>query len=280
MKHLPFSLIYEDDNIAALNKSSGISVTPDRWDLSRDHLDAMAAKFFNVLKLYTVHRIDRETSGLVVFAKNSETHKALSAAFEERQIKKRYIAAVHGRPSWTESSCDLSLVPNGNKQHHTIIDKYRGKKSLTRFRFLLSAGNYSIVEAFPETGRTHQIRVHLAALGHPVVCDELYGNAKPVLLSSFKRGWRGDPLKERPLLSRLGLHAAELFIPGYIALPELFVPSYAAPGETAEATPKAAETGEALPGLSLKAPLPRDMAALVKQMEKTVPGTFSQNFLF
>jgi RluA family pseudouridine synthase len=245
MKRPLFSLVYEDENIAAVDKSSGIAVSPARWDLSRERLDKLVAEFLGLQKIYTVHRIDRETSGLVVFAKNSETHKTLSMAFENREIKKRYIAAVHGRPSWRETVCDLALVPNGNKQHLTIIDKYRGKKALTSFRLLGSAGNYSVLEALPETGRIHQIRVHLAALGHPVVCDELYGNAKPVLLSAIKRGWRGDPLEERPLISRLGLHAAELYIPGY------------------------AEKGmEAAAGLSLKAPLPKDMSALVHQMEK------------
>jgi RluA family pseudouridine synthase len=245
MKGALFSLVYEDENIAALNKSSGIAVSPDRWDLSRDRLDKLAAEFLSLQRVYTVHRIDRDTSGLVVFAKNSETHKALSAAFEGRLIKKRYIAVVHGRPLWEETACDLSLVPNGNKQHLTIIDKYRGKKSLTRFHLLGNAGNYSVLEAFPETGRTHQIRVHLAALGHPVVCDELYGNTKPILLSAIKRGWRGDPLEERPLLSRLGLHAAELVIPG-----------------------------QAGADLNLKAPLSRDIAALIHQMEKAAEKNF------
>ncbi|MCL2381737.1 MAG: RNA pseudouridine synthase [Treponema sp.] len=242
-----FSLVYEDETIAALNKSSGIAVSPDRWDPCKERLDRLAAKCLAIEKVYTVHRIDRDTSGLVIFAKNSEAHKTLSAAFEGRQIKKRYVAIVHGRPSWNETLCDLPLVPNGNKLHHTIVDAYRGKKSLTRFRLLGSAGNFSVLEAFPETGRTHQIRVHLAALSHPVVCDELYGNTKPVLLSAIKRGWRGDPLKERPLLSRLGLHAAGLFIPGY------------------------AETS---PGLELSAPLSRDMAALVSQMEKAAGKGF------
>ena len=254
MKRPFFSPVYEDENIVVLNKNSGIAVSPDRWDPSREQLDKLAAEYLRVQRVYTVHRIDRDTSGLVVFAKNSETHKTLSLAFEDRQIKKRYIAAVHGRPSWKETVCDLSLVPNGNKQHLTIIDKFRGKKSLTAFRLLGSAGNYSILEALPETGRTHQIRVHLASLGHPVVCDELYGSAKPVLLSSFKRGWRGDPLEERPLLSRLGLHAAELFIPDYGG------------GDKNE-------DGGA--GLNLKAPMPRDMAALISQMEKAARELFS-----
>jgi len=253
MKRSFFSLVYEDENIVVLNKNSGIAVSPDRWDPSREQLDKLAAEYLGVQRVYTVHRIDRDTSGLVVFAKNSGTHKALSLAFEDRQIKKRYIAAVHGRPPWKETVCDLPLVPNGNKQHLTIIDKYRGKKSLTAFRLLGSAGNYSILEALPETGRTHQIRVHLSSLGHTVVCDELYGSVKPVLLSSIKRSWRGDPLEERPLLSRLGLHAAELFLPDYKGNDK-------------------GEAGEA--GLRLKAPLPRDMTALIRQMEKAAGEEF------
>jgi len=258
MKKLLFSLVYEDDNIAALNKSSGIAVSPDRWDISRERLDKLAAEYLALEKLFTVHRIDRETSGLVIFTKNKETHKTLSMAFENREIKKRYIAAVHGRPSWSETSCDLALVPDGNKQHLTIIDKFRGKESLTRFRLLGSAGNYSILEALPETGRTHQIRVHLASIGHPVVCDELYGKTKPVMLSSIKHGWRGDPLEERPLISRLGLHAAELLIPQKIYP----LGSLEAPGNNGDE------------GLSLKAPLPRDMAALIRQMEKAAGEEF------
>ena len=197
----------------AVNKSSGISIGGDRWDESLERLDRLIEQDLKIPKIYTVHRIDKDTSGVVVFAKNAAAHRTLSAAFEQRQILKHYVLIVHGRPSWKETTCDLPLVPNGNKKHMTIIDKFRGKESVTRFICRFSAGNFSVLDAHPETGRIHQIRVHAAALGHPVVCDSLYGKESPVKLSSFKRGWKGDPHEERPLLARLGLHAHELILP-------------------------------------------------------------------
>ncbi|MDR2184342.1 MAG: RNA pseudouridine synthase [Treponema sp.] len=252
MKAVPFSIIYEDRRILAVNKAPGLALGADRWDESRERLDRLlAARCPGIL---TVHRIDRDTSGLVIFAKDAATHRELSAAFESRRVKKRYAAVVHGRPLWTETECSLPLVPDGDKQHRTIVDKYRGKPSVTRFRLLLSTGNYSVLEVFPETGRTHQIRVHCASLGHPVVCDPLYSaggrtgrrGSEGIFLSSFKKGWRGDPLEEKPLLARLGLHAGRLELPDY------------RPGEAGAG------------GFVLEAPMPRDMRALIKQMEKCV----------
>jgi 23S rRNA-/tRNA-specific pseudouridylate synthase len=199
-----------------------------------------------------------ETSGLVLVAKNAAAHRSLSMACEGRDVKKKYLAVVRGRPPWPVADspeegflCDLPLVPDGNKRHQTIVDRYRGKKSITRFKLLISAGNYSVVEAYPETGRTHQIRVHLASLGYPIVCDSLYGptagrrgqSERGVYLSEFKRGWRGDKLDERPLLDRLGLHALQAVIPA---------------------------ESEAL---ILEAPPPRDFSALLNQMKKCQPKT-------
>ncbi|MDR1374387.1 MAG: RNA pseudouridine synthase [Treponema sp.] len=254
MKTAPFSIIYEDRRILAVNKAPGLALGADRWDESRERLDRLLAA--RRPGMFTVHRIDKDTSGLVIFAKDTETHRKLSAAFESRRVKKQYTAAVHGRPLWIETECSLPLVPDGDKQHRTIVDKYRGKPSVTRLRLLFSAGNYSVLEVFPETGRTHQIRVHCASLGHPVVCDPLYSaggrigrrGPKGIFLSSFKRGWRGDPLEEKPLLERLGLHAVRLELPDYR---------------------QDCHTGEAEAGsFVLEAPMPRDMRALIQQMEK------------
>jgi len=250
-----FSVVFENGEVIAVNKISGISVSPDRWDESAVRLDRLVLGSLAPEnaersepcpgRIFTVHRIDRGTSGLVLFAKNETSHRSISLAFEGRTVGKRYIAIVNGRPPWKETACDLPLVPDGNKRHMTIVDKFRGKKSLTRFSLLGSAGNYSVLEAIPETGRTHQIRVHAAALGFPVACDPLYGRDNAVLLSSIKKSWRGNLPEEKPILARLGLHSAELFLPAGTV------------------------SGESL---ALSAPLPRDMNALVKQMEKN--GTF------
>jgi RluA family pseudouridine synthase len=265
-----FSIVYEDENLIAVNKVSGISVGGERWEESALRLDRLLAE--RAPKLYTVHRIDKETSGLVVFAKNAETHKKLSAAFESRRVEKTYTAVIHGRPAWPggRTECSFPLLPDGNKKHLTIIDRYRGKPSRTDFSLLLSAGNYSVVEARPATGRTHQIRVHLAVLGHPVVCDPLYGKnsrgKEGIYLSSFKRNWRGDALEEKPLLQRLGLHAAKLVLPG----PAHPAPRAGVTGTARDETDGASYAGDACCNetpLCLEAPLSRDMAALIKQME-------------
>jgi len=124
-----------------------------------------------------------------------------------------------------------------------------------------SAGGYSVVEALPETGRTHQIRVHAAELGFPVVCDGLYGSGDPLMLSAIKRNWRGDPFDEKPLLARLALHAASLSLPRALL---------------SDKTPTHASDGDAL---ALRAGLPRDMTALLKQMEKNCPGGAFFQFL-
>ncbi|MDR2468006.1 MAG: RNA pseudouridine synthase [Spirochaetaceae bacterium] len=235
-KQLFWTIIAHDENIVAVNKASGISITGDRWSPTKERLDTLLAAELGLERLFVVHRIDNGSSGLVVFAKTAAMHRTLSLAFERREVEKRYLAIVHGRPAWQETCCDLPLLSDATKRHETIVEKFRGKKARTRFKFLAAAGNYSVLTAWPETGRQHQIRVHLARLGHPIVCDELYGTSRPVYLSSFKKAWRGDQSTERPLLGRLGLHAQSLVLPAY---PQ-----------------------------GLTAPPPKDMAAFIYQIEK------------
>jgi RluA family pseudouridine synthase len=248
-RNAPYTILHEDDDIVVVNKASGIAVLADRWDDSKERLDELLNADYARRtaadpdrpplpfphRVFVVHRIDRDTSGLVVFAKNAETHKVLSSAFESRKVEKTYIAVIHGSPAWKETLCDLPLRPDGDRDHRTVIDKARGKHSVTHFKVLGTYGHLTVVEASPETGRTHQIRVHAASLGHAIVGDPLYGDGRPVRLSSFKRGWKGDPFEERPLIERLALHAARL----------------------------------RFEDKSFTAPLARDLTALVSQMEKS-----------
>jgi len=272
-----FTVIHEDDGIVVVNKAAGIAVCPDRWDESKERLDrlvladlaARAAPADPPPRLFTVHRIDRDTSGAVLFARDESRHRRLSLAFEGRVVSKRYLAVVNGRPPWAETECDLPLVPDGNKRHMTIVDRFRGKKSLTRFAVLGSAGAFSLIEARPETGRTHQIRAHAAALGFPIVCDPIYGSAaarrsgtEAVFLSAIKNNWRGDRFDEKPLLARLGLHAWELSLPAGLLL-------------QGNGTSNGSKNV-----LTFRAPLPRDMAALVRQMGKKLGTDFLSNGVY
>ena len=164
-------------------------------------------------RLFAVHRIDKDTSGTIIYALNERAHRALSQQFENRNVEKEYHCLVHGRPLWQNLHVTLPLLPDGDAHHRTVVNKKNGKPSITDFRLLGVCGAYSWIEAIPKTGRTHQIRVHLAANGIYIVCDPIYNdNQKPVRLSEIKRTWHGNELEERPLLSRLALHAYALTI--------------------------------------------------------------------
>jgi RluA family pseudouridine synthase len=235
----PFSVIYADDSILVCNKKSGLLVAADRYDADAPRLDLLATAEFG--RLYAVHRIDKDTSGLVIYARTPEAHRNLSMQFEEHVIKKLYHALINGRLGSQTVTVDEPLLPDGDSRHRTVLNRTHGKPSRTVFTQLEVCGPYSWIEARPETGRTHQIRAHLLALGVSVVCDPLYGaNTRPVRLSDLKRSWRGDPWEERPLLNRLALHAFQLEL------------EHPATGEQATFT----------------APYHRDFAAALKQLLK------------
>ncbi len=202
----PYNVIYSDSDIVVLSKKSGLLVAADRYDINAPRLDFLAEKEFG--RLFAVHRIDKDTSGIVIYARNAESHKNLSLQFSERTVAKTYHALVNGHPSWQNLTVTLPLLPDGDDRHRTVINTKKGKPSETSFKILGFCGPYSWIEACPKTGRTHQIRVHLLSTGLSIVCDTLYStNTKPVFLSALKRKWNGDEYLERPLLNRLALHA-------------------------------------------------------------------------
>lgn len=239
MKNTDYSVLFADDNMVVLNKRSGILIAADRYNPDAPRLDLAAQEEFG--RLYAVHRIDKDTSGLIIYARTPEAQRNLSMQFENREVHKTYHALVYGHPLWQDLHVDLPLKPDGDARHRTVVDKRFGKKSTTDFRLFGVCGNFSWIEAKPLTGRTHQIRVHLAANGLSIVCDPLYsGNQKPLRLSDIKRNWHGDVEEERPLLSRLALHAYKIVI-------------------------KHPVTGEEM---TFTAPYPKDMEATRKQLSK------------
>ncbi len=201
-------LIFEDDDFIALNKPSGLLSIPDREGKEISLKNLLQDKYQNI---FTVHRLDRDTSGLIVFAKNETAHRHLSMQFEERQTEKIYEGLVIGSPAISKGSIDLPIAENMVTRGTMIINR-RGKQSLTDYEVLESFGTYSWMQFRIHTGRTHQIRVHMKDMGHPIVCDELYGDGKPLLLSSLKSKFKlsKNELEERPILNRLALHAFRL----------------------------------------------------------------------
>jgi len=230
-------VLYEDASLLAVNKPAGVPVLPDGYDLDLVHLRALLEPAYG--PLWIVHRLDKETSGLVMLARTAEAHRALNDSFAQRQVSKIYHALVRGAPDWTERVVRLALLPDGDRRHRTVVDRRRGKRSLTRLRVLEQFRGYALVEAAPKTGRTHQIRVHLQSQGVPIAADPLYGDGRAVLLSEVKPGYRKKG-QERPLLDRLGLHAWQIVIPH---------PVHGEP-------------------LSLRAPHPKDLRITLRQLRK------------
>ncbi len=183
-------IIYQDDDIVVLNKSSGILSVPGRL---AEHQDCLQNRVQRVLPTATiVHRLDMATSGLIIMALNKPAHVAISRQFEQRATQKSYLARVFGTVDKSEGSVDLPLIcdwPNRPKQK---IDHENGKQSLTHYRVLshnetIKTNNdeaTTLLELTPITGRSHQLRVHMLALGHPILGDRLYAHPQALAMSN------------------------------------------------------------------------------------------------
>lgn len=218
-------VLFEDAHLLALDKPAGLPVSPDRDDPNRPNLmkllhvgiaDAKPwARERNLDYLSHAHRMDAETSGVILLAKSKEILIALANLFNSEKPLKKFIALVCGEPAEREFEVDTKLAPHPVKAGLMRVDLANGKKSKTKFEVLenFSRFGYALLQCEPLTERAHQVRVHLRHVDLPIVGDELYGG-KPLWLSRLKQDYRlKSGREERPLISRVALHAEELQLP-------------------------------------------------------------------
>jgi 23S rRNA pseudouridine955/2504/2580 synthase/23S rRNA pseudouridine1911/1915/1917 synthase len=229
-------IIFENTDFVAVNKPSGLLSIPDRAGSEISLKDILKERYGNI---FTVHRLDRDTSGIIIFAKNEAAHKELSRLFESREMEKFYVGLVNGQMINEAGSIDAAIMEHPGKTTK-MITHVKGKPSLTDYQVLESFRLYTWVQFQIHTGRTHQIRVHMQHIGHSIVCDNIYGDPKPILLSSIKRNFKLAKAaeEEKPILSRLALHSFRL--------------NFSMNGESYE----------------LEAPVPKDLKALLQQLKK------------
>jgi 23S rRNA pseudouridine1911/1915/1917 synthase len=207
----PIPILHEDRSVLAVDKPRGWMLVPVSWQSTGRNLQAainssIAARDFwarsrSLKFLRYVHRLDADTTGVLLFAKSRGAVEICSGMFEGRQMEKTYLAVVWGMPLDIEWTCQLKLTANPGRVGRVQVDARRGKPSETRFRLLKSHEKYSLIEARPVTGRTHQIRVHLAEADLPIVGDRLYGDPKsnlPLGLRAVRLAYY-DPFIKKPV---------------------------------------------------------------------------------
>ena len=212
---IPLEVLYEDIHLAVINKPAGLPVHPAPDQPSNTLVNALLFRLKDLSSIGgeerpgIVHRLDKETSGVLVVAKNDFAHRAISVQFKERLVHKTYLAIARGEPADWEGHIDLPL---GRSYSHSKKQMVRvdgtGREAVTDYRVLEKYRGYALIECYPHTGRTHQIRVHLSSIRLPIACDKLYGRERRILLSDLRESQR--EADEKPLLERHALHAASI----------------------------------------------------------------------
>lgn len=235
-------ILYDDQDIIIINKAPGMLSIPDRFNIELPNLrDILTEKFGSI---FVCHRLDKETSGIIVFAKNAVAHKFINEQFSAYENTKIYHAIVAGSFLRDELLIDIPVMQNPNGRHGGMIPSARGKEAYTQVKVLERYKNATLLECQLLTGRQHQIRTHLKAIGYPLLVDSMYGNAEAFYLSNIKKRYNlPKGTDETPILSRVSLHAFSLEM----------------------AHPNGKET------IKVQADYPKDFSITVKQLGKFAP---------
>ncbi|MBR1990626.1 MAG: RluA family pseudouridine synthase [Firmicutes bacterium] len=187
-ENIPLDIVYEDDHVLVVNKAKGMVVHPAVGNYTGTLVNAIMyhcgdrlSSINGVIRPGIVHRIDKDTSGLLMIAKNDKAHEYLSAQLAEHSITRRYVALVHNNFSEDEGTVDAPIGRDPKNRLRMAVTRENSKNAVTHWKVLERFGKYTLIEARLETGRTHQIRVHMAHLNHPLVGDMVYGPKKQAL---------------------------------------------------------------------------------------------------
>lgn len=218
-------VLYIDEDLLIINKPSGLLSIQDGYDRNLPHLLTILEPEFG--KLWVIHRLDKETSGVVILGRNAETHRYFNQLFQSREIIKIYHCLIIGSPSWNNYQANYPLLVNADRLHRTLVNPLKGKPALTSLSVLERLDELTLLECQLFTGYTHQIRAHLFYLGYPILGDSLYCPSKDRKKASTNYG-----------LNRIALHA--------------FLISFAHPTMNKE--------------LTVTAPYPTDLDLLIKHL--------------
>ncbi len=219
-EEMDIEILYEDDDIVAVNKPAGLVVHPAPGHFKGTLVNAMLhhceqlSDTAGQLRLGIVHRLDKETTGVIIMAKNNVAHKGMTVQFRERTLQKRYLAIAEGELRFDSGTIDLPLARHFRDRKKFAVVFGAGKESKSRYLVRERFDGFTLVEVAPKTGRTHQIRVHLKSLGHPVICDGYYGFRRRLrwrdLVPPEVASEMTQEKLDETLLRRQALHAYEL----------------------------------------------------------------------
>lgn len=205
--HSDIQILAEQDDLLAVNKPAGLLSIAGR-EPEEDDLRRILEQRYE--RIFTVHRLDRQTSGVMLFARTGEAHRYYSGIFERHETEKYYLGLVLGKPASSRGTVEAPIAAHRSRPGLMVVHP-RGKPARTDFEVLNTWGRFSWLRFRIHTGRTHQIRLHMKYLGHPIICDDTYGDGQPLFLKVIKHGYKPSSREgERPLLGRLGLHAERL----------------------------------------------------------------------